>query len=287
MIVNHWINHLRLKDKLKMTHLTSNMKTIFKISIIIVLIIPFTNCKKDKSSPEPVSPLPEQVTSGNLKILFEGMVDTNALVLGAQTYTNQAGNAFNITSYEFFISNIKLTKLDGTVWSETNSYHLIDYSNDPSTLISITDVPFGNYKSIEFTLGVDSARNVSGAQVGALDPSSGMFWTWNQGYIMAKFEGTSPQSSLAGNQLKFHIGGFSGTNSVLKTISPSFNGDTAKVSRTVVPQIHLSNNVLEWFQTPTMIDFTTVNNITMTGASAKMIADNYSDMFTVEHIHNN
>jgi hypothetical protein len=148
-------------------------------------------------------------------------------------------------------------------------------------------VPFGNYKAIEFMIGVDSTRNVSGAQTGALDVSNGMFWDWNSGYIMAKFEGTSPQSSASGNNLKFHIGGFSGVNNSLKTVSPSFNGDTAKVSSTITPGIHLSNNLLEWFQSPTVIDFSTTNVIMMPGAQAKTIADNYADMFTVEHIHNN
>lgn len=264
------------------------MKNIFKITAIIIIALTFTNCKKDKKStePAPVDPTPTQSTTGSLKVLFEGMVDTNVLVLSSQTYTNQAGNTFNITTYEFFVSNIKLTKMDGTVWTETNSYHLIDYSNDPSTLITIPNVPFGNYKAIEFTLGVDSARNVSGAQTGALDPASGMFWSWNSGYIMAKFEGASPQSTATGNNVKFHIGGFSGVNNSIKVITPSFNGDTAKVTSSVIPQIHLSNNVLEWFQTPTTINFSSTSTIMMPGAQAKSIADNYADMFKVEHIHN-
>jgi hypothetical protein len=61
---------------------------------------------------------------------------------------------------------------------------------------------------MEFMIGVDSARNNSGAQTGALDPTNGMFWSWSTGYIMAKFEGTSAQSPAAANALKFHIGGF-------------------------------------------------------------------------------
>lgn len=267
------------------------MKNLFKITAIALLALTLTNCKKDKDKdpePTPVDPNPTstQPTTGSLKVLFEGMVDTNALVLGSQTYTNQVGNTFNITTYEFFVSNIKLTKMDGSVWTETNSYHLIDYSNDPSTLITIPNVPFGNYKAIEFTLGVDSARNVSGAQTGALDPASGMFWSWNSGYIMAKFEATSPQSTASGNNVKLHIGGFSGANNVIKIINPSFNGDTAKVTSSVIPQIHVSNNVSEWFKSPNVVDFSTTNVIMMPGAQAKAIADNYADMFTVEHIHN-
>jgi hypothetical protein len=49
---------------------------------------------------------------------------------------------------------------------------------------------------IRFLLGVDSARNVSGIQTGALDPARGMFWTWNSGYVMAKIEGSSPSAHV-------------------------------------------------------------------------------------------
>jgi hypothetical protein len=67
-------------------------------------------------------------------------------------------------------------------------------------------------------LGVDSIRNVSGIQTGALDPLKGMFWTWNSGYVMAKLEGSSESSNSAGNRFTYHIGGFRPGMNVLKTI---------------------------------------------------------------------
>ena len=247
----------------------------------------FTYCKKDKNSPEPEPVAPPASNTGSLNIYFEAMVGDSDLVLATETYTNQAGNTFNVTMYKHYISNIKLIKTDNSVWAEANSYHLIDYSDPSSTLVNIANVPYGNYKAIEFVIGVDSARNVSGAQTGALDQANGMFWSWNSGYIMAKIEGNSPQSTATGNKLTFHIGGFSGANNVLKTVSPSFNNDTAKVTSSLSPVIHMSSNLLEWFETPTTVDFSTINTVHMPGASAKTIADNYADMFTIEHIHPN
>ena len=261
------------------------MKNIFKITAILLIALTLSNCKKDTKSPEPedLTPLP---AAGNLSIEFEAMVGANDLVLSTQTYTNAAGNTFNVTMYRYYISNIKLTKSDNTVWTQPESYYLIDHSVPLSTTISIPNVPFGNYKGIEFMIGVDSTRNVSGAQTGALDPANGMFWSWSTGYIMSKIEGTSPQSTASGNNLVFHIGGFSGANKVLKTVSPSFNGDSAIVSSSVTPKIHMANDLLQWFEAPTAIDFSTVNTIHMSGTEAKSIADNYADMFSVEHIHN-
>jgi hypothetical protein len=267
------------------------MKNIFKFTAIALIALTLTNCKKDKDKdPEPV-PMPAPTTpatTGSLNIEFEAMVGDSALEFGTAntTYTNQAGNTFNVSMYKYYISNIKVTKMDNSVWTESNSYHLIDHSNASSTIITLANVPFANYKAIEFMIGVDSARNNSGAQTGALDVSNGMFWSWSSGYIMAKFEGTSPQSGAAGQNLKFHIGGFGGANKTMKIVSPSFGTETANVSSSITPTIHLKSDLLEWFKTPTNTDFSTTHTVHMPGTAANTVASNYADMFTVEHIHN-
>lgn len=265
------------------------MKNILKLTAIAVLAITLSNCKKDTANaPEPEPEAPAPATTGSLNIEFEAMVGDSALEFGTAntTYTNQAGNTFNVTMYKYYISNIKITKMDNSVWTESNSYHLIDHSNAATTLFNIPNVPFGNYKAIEFMIGVDSARNNSGAQTGALDVSNGMFWSWSSGYIMAKMEGTSPQSGAAGQNLKFHIGGFGGANKTMKIVSPSFGAETANVSSSITPTIHLKSDLLEWFKTPTNTDFSTTHTVHMPGTAANTVASNYADMFTVEHIHN-
>lgn len=262
------------------------MKISIKFFASVIIILFLANCKKDESStPEP-QPLPSLPSSGNLTLFFEGMVGTSPLVFSTQTYTNQAGNTYNITMAKYYISNIKLTKTDNSVFTITNSYHLVDLSDSLKSLVKLSGVPYGNYKAIEFMIGVDSTRNVSGAQTGALDPSWGMFWTWSSGYIMVKIEGTSPQSTATSNKIAFHIGGFSGVNNVLKTVSPSFGTETANVSSTVTPVVHLTSNLEECFASPTVVNFSMLNTVMMPGVNAKNIANNYMDMFTVEHIHN-
>lgn len=262
------------------------MKTSIKFFAAIILILNLSNCKKDKTTaPEP-EPTPVLPVSGSLNLFFEGMVGMDPLVFGTQTYTNQAGNTYNITMAKYYISNIKLTKTDNSVYVVNNSYHLIDLSDSLLSLVKLSGIPYGNYKAIQFMIGVDSTRNVSGAQTGALDPALGMFWTWSSGYIMVKLEGVSLQSTAVGNNIKFHIGGFSGVNNVLKNVSPSFGFATAKVSSSITPVIHLSSNLAECFAAPTVINFSALNTVMMPGASAKNVADNYADMFTVEHIHN-
>jgi len=260
------------------------MKTIIKVTSIILLAITLTNCKKDKT--EPAQPLPAQPTSGSLAFDFEAVVGDSTLIFSTETYTNQAGNTFNITKFKYYISNIKLIKQDNSTWSENYSYHIVDHSSSTGSAFTITGVPFDTYKGIEFMIGVDSTHNVSGSQTGALDPTNDLYWSWNQGYIFAKLEGISPQSTASGNKIMYHIGGFSGTNNAIKVISPSFNGATANVSANVTPEIHVKNELLNWLDTPNQMDFSAINVIMMPGANSKKVADNYSSAFTIEHIHN-
>lgn len=260
------------------------MKTIksFSILFLLSLITVISSCKKDpvEETPTPVA------TTGSVALHFENMVGDSALVLNTSTYVNANLDTFNVTKFNYYISNIKLTRSDLSVYTETESYHLLEAEDTTSLAFVLNNVPVGDYIGIQFTIGVDSIRNVSGAQTGALDPANGMFWSWSSGYIMTKFEGTSPQSTAMDGMLMYHVGGFAGVNSTLKTVSPSFNSEVASVSTTVTPEIHLKADLLEWFTTPTNISFSTLSTIHMPGANAKTVADNYADMFSVEHIHN-
>ncbi len=264
------------------------MKSMYKISALLLLITVMPNCKKETKVPAP-EPIPTVSTTaaGSMKIEFEATVGDSDLVFSTATYTNFAGNTFKITLFKYYISNIKITISDNTVWAEPNSYHLVDHSEASTTIIKMQGVPYAEYKAIEFMIGVDSVSNVSGAQNGDLDPVKGMFWSWNSGYIMAKMEGTSAQSSATDHKLTIHVGGFSGPNSVLKVISLSFNGGVAKVTSSGTPAIRLKSNIMQWFQAPNVIDFNILNTVHMPGTDAKKVSDNYADMFSIAYIHNN
>jgi chorismate-pyruvate lyase len=90
------------------------------------------------------------------------------------------GDTMNFTKFKYYVSNLKLKKADGTWWVHPESYFLVDAADAASTTLSLGTLPVGEYTEMEYTLGVDSTRNVSGAQSGALAPSD-MFWNWNTG----------------------------------------------------------------------------------------------------------
>lgn len=263
------------------------MKTSIKYLSILAIASTFvvTSCKKDPDEPAPTPTPNNPATTGSVALHFENMVGDSALVLNTQNYVNANGDTFKISKFDYYISNIKLLKAGVVKYAEAESYHLLKQSDLTSLEFNLSGVPVDNYDAIQFMIGVDSTRNVSGAQTGALDPANGMFWSWSSGYIMLKFEGSSPQSPNSGNLL-LHVGGFSGVNSSLRIASPAFSGATANVSETVTPEIHFKVDVLEMFTTPTNTNFATSHTVHMPGAAAKAIADNYADMITVEHIHN-
>jgi hypothetical protein len=176
------------------------------------------------------------------------------------------------------------TKVSGG--ADANHY-LVDAQNLQSTVIG-SQAAVNTYNSIAFVIGVDSIRNVSGAQDGALDPAKGMFWTWSTGYIMAKFEGVSPASIQPGNRFEYHIGGFKGADNVVKRIQLDFPpGQTLAIVQGKSVSINITANANTWFDGNSVISIAATPVSMTPGVLSKQIAENYYRMFTVTDVENN
>lgn len=257
------------------------MKKVISFLFIITL---FYSCKKDTFvKPEP---LPELITnSGTLEIDITNTVGNAALSLTTGTYTNANTDTFSIDIFKYYISNIQLVSANGNVYNEAESYYLVDQASKNSKQLIVKNVPYNNYTSISFLIGVDSARNTSGAQTGALDVANNMFWTWNTGYIMAKIEGHSPQSTDPNKTIAYHIGGFKGVNNALRRVTLTFP-NTANVLQNHTPLVNMKADLAAWFSNPNLINFATTNVVTSVSASSNSIADNYKNMFTITSVIN-
>jgi len=241
-----------------------------------------TSCKKDDDHGHDDT----TGTTGTLRINVLPMFGDSVLNLNTESYVTANNDTMTVSRFKFYLSNIKLTTADNNVYNVPDGYYLIDAANASSQTIQLSDVPAGHYASVSFLIGVDSARNVSGSQTGALDPANGMFWTWSTGYIMAKLEGNSPQSSASQNGVIYHIGGFSGPNSALRTVSVSLGTTHAIVSSTANPQINLAADAGEWFKTPTTLNIATTASLMSVNSTSRSIADNYSDMLKFISVQN-
>lgn len=248
-------------------------KYIFQIALISAFSFAISSCKKDEN---PTTPSKE----GTVLLEFYNKVGSDNLKIDGTVYTNLNGDNFTVSKFNYYISNIKLNNNDGSSsFAETESYHLLEQSTASTLSFSLSKVPAGTYKSITFTIGVDSLRNVSGAQSGALDPAKGMFWSWTTGYIMLKLEGTSPQSTQTDNKYQLHAGGFKGTYNTVKTI-------TLNLPNTIIVNgdenhIHLNADVQKLLGNPNPVKFAETAVIMSAGANAKALADNYAGMFTI------
>jgi hypothetical protein len=235
----------------------------------------FMSCQK------PIT-LDEQ--TGTIKITIKHTVKGVPLVLNTGTYTNPFGEQYSISKLKYYLSNVSVT---GTAINPVNAdYYLIDESK-PASLSFSFEAPVNTYTAINFLLGVDSARNVSGAQTGALDPLNDMFWTWNTGYIMAKMEGNSPQSPVVNNKVEYHIGGFTGPNSVLSYRGFLFSAlGHLEIRAGKTSEIFMEADIDKWWQGTYDLKIADNPVVTTPGALAKSISDNYAGMLKIVDIKN-
>ena len=117
-------------------------------------------------------------------------------------------DSVKITEFRFYISKISFWKSNKQIWMEEESFHLIDLLDDSTHKINLEIPDEMVFDKLEFYLGIDSLANVSGAMGGDLDPTRGMYWTWQNGYINAKIEGTSNVCKSRKNEFQFHLGGY-------------------------------------------------------------------------------
>ena len=203
------------------------MKSIKTIAAIAFLSVAVASCKKDDDTT--VTPTN---TPSDMGFTFKNVVGSDPLILGTNNqYFNASNEQFQVTTFNYYISNIKFIKKDGSTYAEPESYHLVKESEPATKHFHVEDVPYGEYTGVSFMIGVDEARNTSGAQTGALDPINGMLWGWTDGYIMAKMEGLSSASTQTDHTFRYHIGGFTGENSSLRTVTFTFANSMTLESR--------------------------------------------------------
>ncbi len=248
--------------------------TLAALSISILSL----SCEKEDKDTTP-SP-----TYGKIALEFEHVFGSDAFTIPSAAFVNGSGETVNFSTFKYYVSNVKLIKADNSVWSEDESYHLVIVGANSSVEFEIENVPTGDYKAVEFTIGVDSLRNVSGAQTGALSLTNQMFWTWNSGYIFLKAEG----QETGGQAFTYHIGGFRNSNgtNALQTISSAFGGTNASVSPNATPVIHYMVDVAGFFDGQSSLSVMNTPSVVMPGTMAVMISQNYAQMFSFDHVHN-
>jgi hypothetical protein len=209
--------------------------------------------------------------TGRLIIHFINVAD-NKKISKDSNYTNAFGETYSISKLKYYVSNVQLNN-----FKETESYHLIDAFAEDSIVLNI---PAGNYTSSNFLLGVDSLKNCSGAQSGALDPLNDMFWTWNSGYVMFKMEGKSAASNADQQRIEQHIGGYKGPFKTMRTINLPL-GNTITVSPNENTSLNILVSIDKYWKGINEIKIAESPVLMTISERSKNAADNFAGMFSV------
>jgi hypothetical protein len=253
--------------------------SIWTAKVMVVSALFLGACKKE--NPTPNEPTPK---SGTVVVNLEHKWGTSGanFSLNNPLIHPMSNDTLTFTTMKYYVSNLKLKLADGSWWIHPESYFLVDASNVASTKLQLPNVPIGQYVALEYTMGVDSLRNVSGAQSGALSTTNGMFWSWNSGYIMVKAEGISSNSPTG--SFSYHLGGFKGANNVVTQKLAEFNAGSLVVSENKSSEIHMTANVARLFHS-----YGSVSNgatIHMPSANSKAMASDFYNGILFDHIHN-
>ncbi|WP_159466727.1 MbnP family protein [Dyadobacter sp. 3J3] len=272
------------------------MKKLIYLSLLsFICAVSIVACNDDSND---VTDNPDLVAgTGKLTLKFDNVSGTQDLKLDSTKYTNSSGEDFTVSTLNYFISNIKLVRDDGKTYTipQDSSYFLIRESDPKSQIVTLKQLPEGNYTGVEYIIGVDSLRSVSGIdkRVGALDPSGdpedgGMYWAWSSGYIFLKLEGVSAKAGSANNKFYYHIGFFGGYDSKtvnnIKTVKLDFGGNKAIVSSENVPQVRLIGDVQKVFNGPVPISIAKNPSIMFDFTLSSNAANNYKSMFSFGEI---
>jgi hypothetical protein len=151
-----------------------------------------------------------------LLLQFNPVFGSNALATD-QTYISN-NDSLQISTLRFYISGIEFLMNEERVWKEENSFHLIDATLAGSLNIALNKPQELNYNRLKFNIGIDSTTNIAGVMGGDLDPTKGMYWTWQSGYINFKLEGNSKRCNTRNHEFTFHLGGYQYPYNTLQTL---------------------------------------------------------------------
>jgi len=209
------------------------MRNFRTLVIATTAIAALSSCSKDNNTPQPDKPTPELQGNGKIALQFENYVGEEKLTLGADANTAKAytsnGQTLKFSEVKYVITNIVLVKADGT----KVAYHtedldkggfLINQENTASLSPILSEIPQGDYKGIEFGLGVKKELNNLSLQekfpnfyrlTGSFKQAQIMHWEWANGYRFVKLEGWYSNATATNDTLSIHMGSaFKGTKVV-------------------------------------------------------------------------
>lgn len=198
---------------------------------------------------------------------FKPEMDHLPITPGTNYYLKSIADSVTIETFRFYVSNIVFIKNQKTVYTVKNKFFLMDI--EEKLEIQLSALPKFEADAVQFNLGIDSLTNVSGALGGDLDPTKGMYWAWQSGYINFKLEGSSNSCKTRNHKYQFHIGGYSFPYNTLQQI-------TLQLKNTPSAEISID---IEKFLTD--VDLSKNNEVMSPNSKAVQLATFYKSIFKI------
>ncbi|WP_139180199.1 MbnP family protein [Pedobacter rhizosphaerae] len=232
------------------------------LTIISLITLLFASCSKEEIVPETEL----KQAAGTLSLNFDAIYGSQDFALNkAFDYelTSSSGNAkftYEFTKLRYWVSNVILVTKDGNEYKVPDSYYLIEentaqpiqggsfnkvYPANKRENVIIRDIPFGEYKTVKFSIGVDSRYNdnltLRAGELSALTAMANDDWMWFTSYIFTSTAGkitwvkSAPEAAVSKN-FTFETGSNAQfKQKTIELINPiSIGGDyTSKIDLTV------------------------------------------------------
>lgn len=187
-------------------------------------------------------------------------------------YLNTKNDSLQFNNIRFYLSDFRFFESKTNKWKPllTEKYFLIDLEDSNSLTLDTNNLHLELYDSIKFNIGVDSLANVSGANTGALDPTLGMYWAWQSGYINFKIEGTCVGLKTRNNAFGFHVGGY---------LFPNYSFRQRSFAKNNKRELLLSLDLQAFFE---QIELSKLNSVMIPGKQAMELSNKFATCFEVK-----
>jgi hypothetical protein len=233
---------------------TDICKTLKSILCVIPFLLVTLSFSQDKSN--------------EFKIIFSPNFNGEEIVKD-KWYVSKTNDSIRLSKLKFYVTDFKVKATNEKEYPLIDSNHLIDIFNKETLTIIRSDSIYYKATELSFKIGVKESLNISGANSGDLDPSKGMFWSWQSGYINFKVEGVSPSCKTRKNKFQFHIGGYQKPYATVRTLTFPLKKEELKINF----------NVATLFKD---IQLNAQNQIMIPGEDANTIANKIPTLFSLD-----
>jgi hypothetical protein len=258
-------------------------KYIKNIAILAVIALSFSSCSKNDDNTTEITGV------GNLKLEFDNVYGAANLAFNTP-YTNSNNEVVKITNATYIVSNIVLTKEDGSTFTlpKANSYFFVNEADNTSTLLNLPNIPAGNYTKVKFGIGVDKSQFDLGASgqgtMWTTAQALGMTWSWAAGYKFVRFEGSVTSTTHNNANFRVHTGKTGDVYNYSEVVLDF--PQKAMIRTTITPQVHIFADFKKVIDGTTKINFEEGLDV-MGGTKVQQImSTNVPTMFSVNHVHN-